>query len=437
MSTKRLLSILAALALVVSACSGDTTDTTRPEGVEDITLTMWTHDQLYIDYFLEKAQEWEAQWPQYNITYDFQQIPAIDDAILTAIAAGEELPDLYGLEIGTFPRFMRDGIIAEYFIDLTDLIGERRELFVEGRWTPYSYEGRLYGVESALTASAYYHQPAIFEQHGVEVPTTWEEFLATGEQMAGEGVALSVMSDDSQGQYHMLFIQRGGVSFDETGEFVLGEPENRSIAIDVAEFVQRGVESGVFFVVLGGEFWGGSIPSAFAEGRLAGIAMPDWYAGCCLKPGVEDMAGEWRVAPLPVWEAGGHTTTVWGGTAFTIPKATEHPDVAWSLLEFAYLTLDGQLDRYDAIGFYPTMHEALDHPRVTEAEDPFFGGQSVGEVFAEVALDTPGYYQSANRAFFLTALNENLPLLFDGTLTPEEFVDEVIAITENEIALSS
>lgn len=453
MSTRRRLTVLAVTALIVSACADSPTETIEPgeggEGAEttsppaadgeaeDVTISMWTHDQLYVDYFLEKAEEWEAEWPQYNITYDFQQMPEPWTASLSAIAAGEDLPDLLGIEIGTFPQFMQDGIIDEYFIDLTDRIGDRRDLFVEARWSPYSYDGKLYGVESALTPSVYYYQSAIFEEHGAEVPTTWEEFLTTGEQLANEGVALAVMTDAAQGQYNMLFLQRGGAAFDESGEFVFGEGENRDIAIDVAEFVQRGVQNGSFFVALGDDFWGGSIPTAFSDGRLAGIVMPDWYAGCCLKPGVEDMAGQWRVAPMPVWEAGGHTTTTWGGTGFSIPKDTENPDLVWSLLDFAYMTIEGQLDRYDAIGFYPTMYEALDHPRVTEAEDPFFGDQLVGEVFSEVALDTPVFFQSANRGFFLTALEDNLPLLFDGTLTPEEFVDTVIATTEDEIAFNS
>lgn len=404
---------------------------------EDVTITMWTHDQLYIDYFLEKAAEWEEQWPDYNITYDFQQIPDAPGAALTAIAAGEPLPDLLGLEISWFPRFMNNGIIDQYFVDLTDLISDRREQFVEGRWSPYAYEGKLYGVESALTAGVYYYQPAIFEEYGVEVPTTWEEFLQTGGELGEQGVALSVMTNDSQGPFHMYFLQRGGVIFDESGEFVFGEEANREIAIEVADFIQQGVQNGTFFLSLGDDFWGASIPTAFSEGRLAGIVMPDWYAGCCLKPGVPDMAGEWRVGPMPVWEAGGYSTSVWGGTAFAISKDTENLELVWSLLDYAYMTLDGQLDRYDAIQFYPTMYEALDHPRITDVEDPFFGNQKIGQVFADVALDTPVYYQSPNRQYFLNALGDNLPLLFDGTLSPEEFVDEIIFITQDEIDFNS
>ena len=400
---------------------------------EPVTITLWTHDQLYIDYFLERSAEWEQRHPEYEITYDFQQMPDPLTAALTAISARQPLPDLLGIEIGEMPGYMQGGAIARYFVDLSDRITDRRDEFIEGRLSPYMYEGGLYGLESALTASVYYYQPALFEEHGVDVPTTWEEFLQAGEIMGEHGVAMTVASNDSQGAFHMLLLQRGATVFDESGDFVLGEEPNRSIALEVLEYMRAGIDNGTFYTVTSAEFWGPTLPTAFSQGRVAGIVMPDWYAGCCLQPGVADMAGEWRVAPIPVWEAGGYSTTTWGGTGFAIAADSPIVELVWDLLEDAYGTLDGQLARYESIGFYPTMYEALAHPRVTEISHPFFGGQQIGQVFSGVALDVPPLFQSPNRGFFLTALGDNLPLFFDGDYTPEQFLDAVISITEDEI----
>ena len=270
---------------------------------QDVTISMLTHDQLYIDFFTEFVKTWEQKWPDYTITYDFQQNPDPTTVALTALAAGEPIPDLLGIEVSTFPRFMQNGIIADHFVDLTDLIDNRSD-FIEGRLSPYSYEGGLYGAESALTASVYYYQPAIFEEYGVSVPTTWDEFLEVGAQLGEENIALSVVTEDPQGFFHMLFLQRGGVMFDENGEFVFGEEANRQIALEVLDIIHRGLESGAFFLTTSADFWGATLPTAFQEGRLAGIVMPDWYSGCCLKPGVEGMDGQWAVAPMPVFAAG-------------------------------------------------------------------------------------------------------------------------------------
>ena len=38
----------------------------------DITLSMWTHNQLYVDYFNTYLEEVQAAFPDDNITFDFQ-----------------------------------------------------------------------------------------------------------------------------------------------------------------------------------------------------------------------------------------------------------------------------------------------------------------------------------------------------------------------------
>ena len=95
---------------------------------EEVTLSAWTHDQLYIDYFNSRIPEWEELHPDINFTYDFQVMDGAWDRAIEALAAGEELPDLLGIEQGGFPNYMKDGVIANYFVDLTDRIGDRVQL---------------------------------------------------------------------------------------------------------------------------------------------------------------------------------------------------------------------------------------------------------------------------------------------------------------------
>jgi ABC-type glycerol-3-phosphate transport system substrate-binding protein len=401
---------------------------------EDVTLTAWTHDQLYIDYFEARLPEFQALHPELNLTFE----PTIDSAApanaLNAIAAGTQGPDLLGLERGQFPNYMRNGIIADYFLDLTDRIGDRRSEYAEGRWSIYSYEGRIYAIESSLTASVLYYQPAVFEAAGVEAPATWEEVLSeTGPALAAQGNAFTFATNDGS-WFQMYFNQRGGALFNEAGDFVMGDETNRPIAIEVATYVQEAVANGTFMVVLGGDVWSGAtIPTAYQEGRLAGTVMPDWWASCCLKPGVPDMEGSWAAAAPPVWEAGGFSTLNWGGTGWAVSSTSPNAELAWEFLEFMYLGLESQVMRFEQINMFPTMFEAANDPRVTELEDPFFGNQRLGEIYAMLAPDVPVWYQSPFGAAANTALGDNLPGLFDGSLTPEAFVDAVINATQEAI----
>ena len=139
---------------------------------------------------------------------------------------------------------MKDGAIAQYFVDLTPLIGDRAADYSPGRWSIYSYQGEIYGIESSLTPSVLYYQPALFEAAGVEVPTTWEEVLNdVGPKLAANGSAFTFATNDPT-WFQMYYEQRGGHLFDENGNFVMGEEENKQIAIEVADLHSESRASG-------------------------------------------------------------------------------------------------------------------------------------------------------------------------------------------------
>ncbi len=378
---------LAGCAPAPDAAPAESADVEAPaveDGPREVTLTMWTHDGLYVEFFTARAEEWAENYPDIDFTFDFEVIPDIWTVTLANLAAGEDVPDLFGMEQGQVPAFMRDGILADKFVDLTDLIGDDYERVVEGRWTPYTYQGRVYGVDSSLSAATYYYQPEIFESRGLEVPATWNEFLTTGEVLAQDGIALSVLPDGAD-LFMMYLLQRGGAVFDDGGEFVLGDEENRQAALDVLELMKAGIDNGSYLPMVGGDFWGASPITAFREGRAAGIVMPDWYGDFILKLQAEDMEGQWRQTPMPVWDDGeGHVTTVWGGTGFSIFSDSENADLAWDLLKYSYLTNEGQVKRFEEIGYYPTMSELFEDPRITDLEDTYFGGQRLGEVYGSL-----------------------------------------------------
>lgn len=405
---------------------------------EDVTLTMWTHDGLYVEFFTARAEEYFAEnYPDINFTFDFQVVADVETVVLANLAAGEPLPDMIGIEQGHMPLYMRDGVIADAFVDLRDLIGNSYDSVAEGRWTIYEYDGGIYGVDSGISTAAYYYQPAIYDMIGIDVPTTWEEFVAAGPAAEANGTSLGIVMSSGD-SFQMYLLQRGATIFDSAGNFVLGEEENRALALDVLNLWGEGIENGAFTPVLDAEFWNPPTIELYNSGAVAGIVMPDWYGDYILKPQAEDMEGEWALAQMPEWGDGvGVGTTVWGGTGMSITQDSENKQYAWELIEYGYLTYEGQVTRYEEIGYYPTMIEAFQDDRVTGFEDPFYNGQRIGEIWATTATEVPIWYQSPYRAAFRDAVGELMPLFFDGSMSAEEFIDEVIFIVEDEIAFDS
>ena len=210
------------------------------------------------------------------------------------------------------------------------------------------------------------------------------------------------------------------------------------MAVDVATFFQKAIKNGTFLPVLGNDMWSGAtIPTAYSSGKLAGTVMPDWWASCCLKPGVKDMAGQWAVAAPPTWEAGGHKTLTWGGTGWAVSSQSPNADIAKQFLAFMYLGKESQILKFLKINNFPWELDAYGDARVTGYTDPFFGDSKIGEIYGQIGPDEPVWYQSVFRASYNQAAADNLPALFDGTLTPEAFIDKVVKTTQDAIDFGS
>ena len=413
------------------ASSGSTGTQPVPSGAQrPVTISMWTHDQLYVDFFTLRGDVWKQNYPDQQITFAFQQVPEVFTKVLANMAAQIEVPDLLGIEQGAFPQFMKDGVVAEKFVDLTPLIGDERGKFVEGSWTKFTDQGKIYGVDSGLCATVLYHQPEQYEQAGVAVPTTWEEAATAGEALAANGSALIAFQAEANDSFTLLYWQRGGTYFDQNGDFVFDTPENRQLALEVLDFIRQGVDKQYIKPFSNADFWAPSIYAAYQDGSVNGIIMPDWYSDAQLKASAPDMAGRWRIAPMPRWSGGGLATSTWGGTGFAIYKGSPNVDLTWDLLHFTYMTKESQLKRYEELRYFPTMIDALEDPSMAGVTDEYYGGQQVGQIFADIAPEVPAWYQSPIRPPLVDALNAELNGFYSGQSSAEQMLDAVFAKVE-------
>jgi len=398
-----------------------------------VKITAWTADQLYIDYFKTRTAEFEKSHADLKITWDFVSKPDAPAAVLQALAAGEPIPDMVGMERKQFNNYMKGDILEKNFLDLTDLIKDPSQ-YSSAKLAIYTFKGKLYALESQLAASVFYYQPKIYKDNGLEVPKTWEEMVADGDKLGPKGIAQDFVTDDGD-IFHMMLHQRGGLVFDKDAKFVLGDATNRPLAVEVATLLQKGVKNGTFTPVLGGDVWNGAtIPTLYRSGKLLGTVMPDWWSSCCLQPWVKkDMSGQWAVAVPPVWKGGGHKTLTWGGTGWAVSSQSPNAALAKEFLAFAYLGEESQAQKFVAINNFPWMFAAYKDPRVVGLADPFFSGQKIGEIYGLVADDMPTWYPSPFLSSYYKGSGDNLPALFDGKLTPDQFVDAVIKVTQDGI----
>lgn len=99
---------------------------------------------------------------------------------------------------------------------------------------------------------------------------------------------------------------------------------------------------------------------AFQNGEAA--FMRNWpYAYPLMQDNSESrVAGKFAVAPMPAGPGGSHTAAI-GGAQLAINRRTEHPEAAWTLIN--YLTQPEQMrERAEVVGQFPTRTALYEDP---------------------------------------------------------------------------
>ena len=213
---------------------------------KDITLSMWTHNQLYVDYFNTYLDEVQAAFPDDNISFDFQVTPDMATNSLTAIASGSEHTDLLGIEISGFGLFMADDIISDNFVPLNDMYGDMSQ-WNPGKVAAWTHtDGNIYGIESEGCYMVYYYNPSILEGYDLSVPVTWAEFMETGKILAKDGISMML----SELRFIGMYQQAGGKFFNEDGDFEM----NEDLFMDILKYQEEAFASGVINYTT--DYWG-------------------------------------------------------------------------------------------------------------------------------------------------------------------------------------
>src|SRR5699024_190208 len=92
---------------------------------------------------------------------------------LKVLSTSDELPDV-GMTWAA--GFLEPYVNGNKFATLDDIVdGELKDSFVAGTTEAYALDGNTYGLPLELNIVSVYYNKAIFEEHGLEAPSTSEE----------------------------------------------------------------------------------------------------------------------------------------------------------------------------------------------------------------------------------------------------------------------
>ncbi|MER7753832.1 extracellular solute-binding protein [Kitasatospora sp. NPDC097643] len=297
--------------------------------------------------------------------------------MLTAAKAGNA-PCLAQVGYETLPSFAAAGALT----DIAKYTAETKPQFADWTWKQVTIAGQTYGIPVDTAPMALIYRKDLFAKYGITAPpVTWEEYAADAAKVhaADPNVYLGNFGNDAY-NYAGLAWQAGANWFGTSGEqwqVTLDSPANQK----VAGYWQALLDQKLLKT-------DPSFEAAHFGDLTNGTVLSDVnavWATPIIASSVKEGAGQWAVAPMPVWDAAKPVYGNDGGSATAVLKGCGHAKEA---AEFAtWMSTDaasvGNLVK--VTGIYPAATSGLSHPALAQP-DPFYGGQTVFDVFkAETA----------------------------------------------------
>ncbi|ATG53137.1 carbohydrate-binding protein [Brachybacterium vulturis] len=296
-------------------------------------LTLYQSKPEAISYFSRLAAEFSRSQDRFTVQHDIA-------TNLSASFVRNNPPDLgcqnYNLEMG---RFMERGALSD-LSDLPEAATIREDVAELADWYP-TYEGRTSVLPYSVTAAAVIYNRQIFEEHGLEVPTTWEELLSVCETLQAADVTpiYGTFLDPwtiAQGLFDytvggMVDVRSFYDQMDEIGEDV-GPGSEVSFQNTLLEPVERMLELIPYHNVDAPSRAYGDGNTAMAQGKAAMYFQGPWALGEIEKAGTEVDLGTF---PLPATaDPADLRVRVNIDLSLWIPEAANEQEGARELLQF-------------------------------------------------------------------------------------------------------
>jgi len=368
-------------AFALAACSSsDTNDdgSAAPTGEAAALsgdLTVWAWEPTLTDV----VADFEAANP--DVSIDLVNAGTGNDqyiALQNAISAGSGVPDVAQVEYYALPQFSIAGSLADIGpMGASELDGR----FTSGPWAAVTSDDAVYGLPMDSGPMALFYNTDVFEKYGVEVPTTWDEYLQAARDLQAADPSVYIANDTGDAGFTTSMIwQSGGQPYSVDGTNV-GVDFTDAGSSKFAEFWQQLIDEDLLAPT---GSWSDEWYQGLGNGTIATLTIGAWMPAN-LESGVPDASGQWRVAQMPQWEAGASATSENGGSALSVTDASDNQELAYAFLEYAN-SGDGVQTRIDG-GAFPATNDELSADEFVNKEFEYFGGQKVNEVLAQSAAD--------------------------------------------------
>lgn len=377
----KLIGVTAAVALLASGSAY----------AEPANLTIWSWN-VAASALKSTLEGFNKQHPDIKVTVEDLGNQQVFDKMLAACAAGGEgLPDIVSVE--NFEAEIFWSRFPDCFANLKDLgyTADIQAKFPEFKRTELEVGDVAYAMPWDSGPVAAFYRRDFYEKAGVDPATikTWDDFIAAGKKIsaANPGVVMSQadLNGDSE-WFRMIANEQGCGYFSADGQNIT---INQPACVATLEKVKQMKDAGT----LTAANWDEKI-QANTAGKVATQIYGGWYEGT-VRSTSPDEKGKWGVYMMPSLTADGPHAANLGGSSLAIAANSPNKEAAWTYVNYALGTNEGQVTMLKSFGLVPSLLTAVQDPFVNEPLS-FWGDQ---KLWADILSTLPKIVPSRGTAF--------------------------------------
>lgn len=239
-------------------------------------------------------------------------------------------------------------------------------------------DGDFYCLKNDLAQTVLWYDTVIFEELGLTVPTTMDEFAAEAMKLEGTGYIAGPIGDGTLYQSY-LWPSQCPMNTVTALDTVKNNPEAEECT-RVAELVQPLLDAGV--VDSRGSFDAGFLSEVAQQGKIAMAMAPSWFGEFVFKSEENWNVPEGRIAAaeMPKWEGNDVAYSgEGGGGIWAVSDHAKFPQAAADAAVFMATDLDLMKDAVT----YPAYGPALEGWKDAISADPYYASDIIPAMAAQ------------------------------------------------------
>ncbi|TCK92719.1 oligogalacturonide transport system substrate-binding protein [Natranaerovirga hydrolytica] len=399
----------------------------------EIRFSWWGGDGRH-EATLEVIRLFEEANPNVNVIPEYTAWSGHFERVATQLTANDEA-DLMQINFNWFYNFSPDG---ERFVDLNTLEGHiDLSNWPDEIFDAVTINGKIQGVPTSVGSRVYYMNTTIYDDLGIDIPETWDDLMAAGNQirdeLGGDYYALGNIEYDAS-----LSLMMFGYLAQMTGKDIFDENDEISYTVEELtegfNFVQDLVDNHV-------------IPGFHDDSSEKNHENPNWIQGrypatynwpSSFSRYYDNLEPEFQenVVAVPYFKL--NDNQLHSGTfnkvlmAFSVSPNSDHPEIAAQLIDFMY-TNEEAVVAHGLERDVPANTVAQD---ILAANDLLkgveFEGQQLIEQYDDMFTFHPFYEDSVVRSTYEDLLDEFV--MAEGGMSAEEAAQRLLQETNAAMA---